>query len=91
MDEDRAAREIALGRQARTIEAPLKEAADKVKEALAKHLLTCKAEEMEHTRRLYHSVDQIIVAFNTIINDGTHAERILNDIQTGRHRAFAPA
>jgi len=87
-DEDRTQKQVNVGRLAQQLEEPFKSAADRVKDALGRHLLTCKPDEMVLTRALIHATDQLTLAIGNIIADGKMAERELSQIEAGRHRMF---
>jgi hypothetical protein len=91
MDEDKLLDQISKGRQAATLEEPLKLAAERVKNSLRLYLMTCKEEEMPHTRRLILATDQLMLALQNVINDAKIAERELANIEQGRHRIYTIA
>jgi hypothetical protein len=73
---------------AQSLEEPLKSAAERVKDALGRHLLTCKPDEMVLTRSLIHATDQLALALGNIIADGKMAEREIAAIESGRHKIY---
>lgn len=90
MSEDNLQDQINKGRAAAAMAAPVRQAAEQVKNEIATFLLSpaCKPEEMEFTRRLYHTIDKVAYALETIAAGGRQAEKQLADIQQGRHRIF---
>jgi hypothetical protein len=90
MDEDKLHDQIQKGHQARAISEPLRLAGERVKQALTKHLMECKAEEMSQTRQLILAINMVIKALDDMMADGSQAQHQLEikTIEQGRHRMY---
>jgi hypothetical protein len=89
MIEDRKEHQIALGRQAASIEEPLQLAAEQVKNTLLLHMLETKdTDDIIRTRQLYHAIDKIVQALANIKSGGDLAEHELKLIEQRRHQIF---